>query len=135
MVGEYFDAMLDLLVSLKNGYLNGIRVRIGRIHQLLNSGCIEHVDFANMQEIDCDSKEGIFEEVDAKAAHLKMQSSLRPVSPEDHRQSEKEFREMDDHTLFQYIAKQEEDNLRIVAFAIAIMQKRYTSSFVVQGGG
>lgn len=131
--GEYFDSMLDLLVCLKNGYVNGIRVRIGRVHQLLNTGCIEHVDFMRIQEIEFDEA-GIFEEVDAKAAHLKMRSSLRPIPLEDHRRSEQEFRDLDDHTLFQYIAKHDEDNLRAVAFSIAVMQQRYTSSFAVQGG-
>ena len=32
VIGEYFDHMLDLLVALKTGFVNGIRVRVGRIH-------------------------------------------------------------------------------------------------------
>ncbi|KAK6012984.1 hypothetical protein OSTOST_21836 [Ostertagia ostertagi] len=32
IVGEYFDHILDLLVQLKTGYVNGIRVRVGRVH-------------------------------------------------------------------------------------------------------
>lgn len=36
IVGEYFEQILDLLVGMKNGYVNKTRVRIGRIHQLLN---------------------------------------------------------------------------------------------------
>lgn len=31
VAGEYFGPMLDLLVSLKNGFVNGVRVRIGRV--------------------------------------------------------------------------------------------------------
>lgn len=30
--GEYLDHILDLLVQLKNGYVNGVRVRLGRVH-------------------------------------------------------------------------------------------------------
>ncbi|VDN35650.1 unnamed protein product [Gongylonema pulchrum] len=30
--GEYFSHMLDLLIALKNGYVNGVRVRVGRVH-------------------------------------------------------------------------------------------------------
>lgn len=30
--GEYFRPMLDLLVAMKNGFVNGIRVRVGRVH-------------------------------------------------------------------------------------------------------
>lgn len=40
---------------------------------------------------------------------------------------------MDDHVLYQIIARNDVENLRSVAFAIAVMQKRYTSTFVVQG--
>ena len=32
LAGEYFDHVLNLLVQLKNGYVNGIRVRMGRVH-------------------------------------------------------------------------------------------------------
>uniref|UniRef100_A0A915E5Y7 Phosphorylase b kinase regulatory subunit n=1 Tax=Ditylenchus dipsaci TaxID=166011 RepID=A0A915E5Y7_9BILA len=131
VVGEYFDNMLDLLVSLKNGFVNGIRVRIGRIHQLLNTGCLEHIDFVNPNEIDFSVE--VFEEVAAKEAHLKSKATLRPIPPVDSNRREKEFRSMDDHTLFQIIAKNDLENLRVVAFAISIMQKRYTSGFVVHG--
>lgn len=40
---------------------------------------------------------------------------------------------MDDHALYQIIARNDIENIRAVAFAIAVMQKRYTSTFVVQG--
>ena len=37
MAGEYFDPVLDLLVQLKNGHVNGVRVRMGRVH--VNEKC------------------------------------------------------------------------------------------------
>lgn len=76
----------------------------------------------------------VFEEVDAKQAHLKSRSSLRSVPPTLIMKREKDFRQLDDHALFQIIARHDLDSLHIVAFAIVIMQKRYSSNFVVQGG-
>jgi hypothetical protein len=32
VVGEHFERMLHLLVSLKNGFVDGVRVRVGRVH-------------------------------------------------------------------------------------------------------
>lgn len=32
VAGEYFGHLLDLLVAMKNGYVNGVRVRMGRVH-------------------------------------------------------------------------------------------------------
>lgn len=32
VVGEHFEHMLHLLVSLKNGFIDGVRVRVGRVH-------------------------------------------------------------------------------------------------------
>uniref|UniRef100_A0AC34QWD7 Phosphorylase b kinase regulatory subunit n=1 Tax=Panagrolaimus sp. JU765 TaxID=591449 RepID=A0AC34QWD7_9BILA len=131
VVGEYFDHILDLLVGLKTGYVNGIRVRIGRIHQLLNAGCTEHIDFVNLDDIDFDRT--VFEEVDPNTAHLKSKSSMRPVPSEDRVIPEKELQKYDDHTLFQIIVNHEVQNLRTLAFAICTMIGRYTGSFVVHG--
>ena len=35
---EYFSHMLDLLVAMKNGFVNGVRVRIGRVHVSYQQG-------------------------------------------------------------------------------------------------
>uniref|UniRef100_A0A915L0M6 Phosphorylase b kinase regulatory subunit n=1 Tax=Romanomermis culicivorax TaxID=13658 RepID=A0A915L0M6_ROMCU len=43
--GAYFSQMLDLLVSIKNGNVDGVRVRVGRVQNLLSAGCVEHLDF------------------------------------------------------------------------------------------
>ncbi|KAL1227892.1 putative phosphorylase b kinase regulatory subunit beta [Trichinella spiralis] len=44
--GEHFSKVLSLLVDLKSGLCNGIRVRVGRLQNLLSAGCFEHLDFA-----------------------------------------------------------------------------------------
>uniref|UniRef100_A0AC35G3F3 Phosphorylase b kinase regulatory subunit n=1 Tax=Panagrolaimus sp. PS1159 TaxID=55785 RepID=A0AC35G3F3_9BILA len=119
VVGEYFEHMLDLLVGLKTGFINGIRVRIGRIHQLLNTGCTEHVDFVKLDDIDFDRT--IFEEIDVTTAHLKSKETLRPL----------QFRLYDDHSLFQIIVAHDIENLRTLAFAISTMMTRYSGNFVV----
>uniref|UniRef100_A0A7E4ZX26 Phosphorylase b kinase regulatory subunit n=1 Tax=Panagrellus redivivus TaxID=6233 RepID=A0A7E4ZX26_PANRE len=131
VVPEYFEHLLDLLVAFKTGYINGIRVRIGRIHQLLNTGCIEHVDFVNIDDVEFDRT--IFEEIDATAAHLKSKSSMRPIPTEQDLITEAELSIYDDHALFQIITEHNIDHLRNLAFAISVMINRYTRYFTVAG--
>uniref|UniRef100_A0A0A9Y8S2 Phosphorylase b kinase regulatory subunit n=2 Tax=Lygus hesperus TaxID=30085 RepID=A0A0A9Y8S2_LYGHE len=42
-----FKEMLDLMAMLKKGYCDGIKVRIGRLQNLISSSCVEHLDFMN----------------------------------------------------------------------------------------
>ncbi|KAL4100992.1 hypothetical protein QTP88_021013 [Uroleucon formosanum] len=42
-----FEEMLDLFAMLKKGHCDGIKVRIGRLQNLLSSSCMEHLDFVN----------------------------------------------------------------------------------------
>lgn len=44
---ENFKEMLDLLVELKNGYLTstGLKIKTGRLQNLISSSSIEHLDF------------------------------------------------------------------------------------------
>lgn len=42
-----FKEMLDLMAMLKKGHCDGIKVRIGRLQNLIASSCIEHLDFMN----------------------------------------------------------------------------------------
>jgi hypothetical protein len=109
------------------------RVRIGRIHQLLNTGCIEHVDFVSLDDIEFDVD--AFEELDIRTAHLKSKTSLRtlPMEDESPQIDEIPYRSMDDHELFSIIAKADPDQLKETAIACAIMMKRYSEKFVVQG--
>ncbi|XP_055382717.1 probable phosphorylase b kinase regulatory subunit beta isoform X2 [Condylostylus longicornis] len=46
-----FKEMLDLLAMLKKGYCDGIKVRIGRLQNLISSSCIEHLDFINQSDM------------------------------------------------------------------------------------
>ncbi|KAL3283310.1 hypothetical protein HHI36_006458 [Cryptolaemus montrouzieri] len=46
-----FKKMLDLLAMLKKGYCDGVKVRIGRLQNLISSSCVEHLDFMNMLDI------------------------------------------------------------------------------------
>ncbi|CAD5219602.1 unnamed protein product [Bursaphelenchus okinawaensis] len=133
IVGEYFEKMLDLLVSMKNGFVNGIRVRIGRIHQLLNTGCVEHLDFVKLDDIDFEVD--VFQEIDMKTAHVKAKTSLKTLTLESQSiLSEELYQKMDDHELFSIISGEEVlDNIREIAIALAVMIKRYTGSFIVHG--
>jgi len=46
-----FKEMLDLLAMLKKGYCDGMKVRIGRLQNLISSSCIEHLDFMNQSDL------------------------------------------------------------------------------------
>nr|CAI5845347.1 unnamed protein product [Callosobruchus analis] len=43
-----FKQMLDLLAMLKKGYCDSVKVRIGRLQNLISSSCVEHLDFMNL---------------------------------------------------------------------------------------
>ncbi|XP_008194133.2 probable phosphorylase b kinase regulatory subunit beta isoform X3 [Tribolium castaneum] len=43
-----FKKMLDLLAMLKKGYCDGVKVRVGRLQNLISSSCVEHLDFMNV---------------------------------------------------------------------------------------
>ncbi|XP_066258565.1 probable phosphorylase b kinase regulatory subunit beta isoform X2 [Euwallacea similis] len=45
-----FKKMLDLLAMLKKGYCDNVKVRIGRLQNLISSSCVEHLDFMNAME-------------------------------------------------------------------------------------
>ncbi|KAK7865402.1 hypothetical protein R5R35_001882 [Gryllus longicercus] len=49
-----FKEMLDLLAMLKKGYCDGLKVRVGRLQNLISSSCIEHLDFMNTVDVDLD---------------------------------------------------------------------------------
>lgn len=53
-----FKEMLDLMAMLKKGYCDSVKVRIGRLQNLIASSCIEHLDFMNT----VDTSEMIFEQ-------------------------------------------------------------------------
>lgn len=49
MSGEYFSHMLDLLISLKNGCISGIRVRVGRLHVSFSKKISLILNFGNLK--------------------------------------------------------------------------------------
>ncbi|XP_026281117.1 probable phosphorylase b kinase regulatory subunit beta isoform X1 [Frankliniella occidentalis] len=53
-----FKEMLDLMAMLKKGYCDSVKVRIGRLQNLIASSCIEHLDFMNT----VDTSEMVFEQ-------------------------------------------------------------------------
>ncbi|KAK4321576.1 hypothetical protein Pmani_007646 [Petrolisthes manimaculis] len=50
----HFRELLDLLAMLKTGYCDGLKVRTGRLQNLISSSCIEHLDFMSTMDIDLD---------------------------------------------------------------------------------
>ncbi|MCL4124235.1 UNVERIFIED_CONTAM: hypothetical protein GTU68_045867, partial [Idotea baltica] len=57
-----FRELLDLLAKLKTGYCDGLKVRTGRLQNLINSSCIEHLDFMTSLNVDIDVK--VFEQLE-----------------------------------------------------------------------
>ena len=49
-----FRVLLDLLASLKSGNCDGLKVRTGRLQNLISSSCIEHLDFLSNLDVDLD---------------------------------------------------------------------------------
>uniref|UniRef100_A0A8R1I4J9 Phosphorylase b kinase regulatory subunit n=1 Tax=Caenorhabditis japonica TaxID=281687 RepID=A0A8R1I4J9_CAEJA len=127
VAGEYFDHILDLLVQLKNGHINGVRVRLGRVHQLLNSCCIEHIDFANSDDLEFDID--IFEESHDNAA-LFSQLSLKE-GIDDELTHEKDVTPKTDHELYQIIEKDDMERPRLLAFSIWILWSRCNPDLLV----
>ncbi|XP_059220834.1 probable phosphorylase b kinase regulatory subunit beta isoform X3 [Stomoxys calcitrans] len=56
-----FKEMLDLLAMLKKGYCDGMKVRIGRLQNLISSSCMEHLDFMNQSDLS--DKENAFAQI------------------------------------------------------------------------
>ncbi|CAL4083790.1 unnamed protein product, partial [Meganyctiphanes norvegica] len=50
----HFRELLDLLAQLKTGYCDGLKVRTGRLQNLISSSCIEHLDFMSTLDIELD---------------------------------------------------------------------------------
>ncbi|CAL4122771.1 unnamed protein product, partial [Meganyctiphanes norvegica] len=48
----HFRELLDLLAQLKTGFCEGVKVRTGRLQNLIASSCIEHLDFMKTAEYD-----------------------------------------------------------------------------------
>ncbi|GFQ78552.1 probable phosphorylase b kinase regulatory subunit beta [Trichonephila clavata] len=44
----HFKEMLDLLAMLKKGDCDGLKIRTGRLQNLISSSCIEHLDFLHL---------------------------------------------------------------------------------------
>uniref|UniRef100_A0A7I4YMH8 Phosphorylase b kinase regulatory subunit n=3 Tax=Haemonchus contortus TaxID=6289 RepID=A0A7I4YMH8_HAECO len=120
IVGEYFDHILDLLVQLKTGHVDGIRVRLGRVHQLLNTSCIEHIDFASSDDVEFDID--VLEEKDSNDQILSRNSLLDVV--DDETTEEKDVLKLSDEELCEIIRKDEVDRPRLMAFALTAMWMR-----------
>lgn len=48
MRDSHFRQLLELLAMLKSGNCYGLKVRLGRLQNLMNSACIEHLDFLDL---------------------------------------------------------------------------------------
>ncbi|CAB3406620.1 unnamed protein product [Caenorhabditis bovis] len=127
VAGEYFDHILDLLVQLKNGHINGVRVRLGRVHQLLNSCCIEHIDFANSDDLEFDID--ILEETHENSQIFSRLSLKEGI--DDEQTVEKDLASKTDHELYEIIVRDDMERPRMLAFAIWTLWSRTNMDILV----
>ena len=76
MRGKHFSKMLELMAEFKRGSCGGIQIRLGRLQQLINCSCVEHLDFVKVEELEASVEH---EEKPCVASLLKLdrQSSVR----------------------------------------------------------
>eukprot|EP01135_Chromosphaera_perkinsii_P002951 Nk52_evm62s230 gene=Nk52_evmTU62s230 len=52
MRGKHFSKMLELMAEFKRGSCEGVQIRVGRLQQLINCSCVEHLDFVRREQLD-----------------------------------------------------------------------------------
>uniref|UniRef100_A0A0N4Z8A4 Phosphorylase b kinase regulatory subunit n=1 Tax=Parastrongyloides trichosuri TaxID=131310 RepID=A0A0N4Z8A4_PARTI len=123
VLGPFFNNMLNLLVSLKNGLMNGVRVHVGRVHQLINTGCLEHIDFVAPENVGFTID--IVKEVQISESLFKKNSNLTLFTNRGvHCISPSEMETLDYDKLVSLAGTIDEDNVRTAAFALCILRKR-----------
>lgn len=94
----------------------------------MNLGCIEHIDFAQDEDDVDNSLYPIFTEADSKFTHFKMRSSMRQIPVENLSCREKDLEHLDDNALIHIIARNNTENLSMVAFAVFLIS---VNSFIL----
>ncbi|XP_064114166.1 probable phosphorylase b kinase regulatory subunit beta isoform X2 [Macrobrachium nipponense] len=87
----HFRELLDLLAMLKNGHCDGLKIRTGRLQNLISSSCIEHLDFMSAMDIDLDIKP--FEQL--KHASIGYQSLTDVPTAITYSEDSKSFKDME----------------------------------------
>ncbi|XP_077542615.1 putative phosphorylase b kinase regulatory subunit beta isoform X3 [Haemaphysalis longicornis] len=64
MRDAHFKELLDLLAMLKKGHCDGLKVRMGRLQNLISSSCIEHLDFLHLLPHDALPKFEAFQQLE-----------------------------------------------------------------------
>ncbi|KAL3244039.1 hypothetical protein MRX96_019610 [Rhipicephalus microplus] len=64
MRDAHFKELLDLLAMLKKGHCDGLKVRLGRLQNLISSSCIEHLDFLHLLPHDALPKFDAFQQLE-----------------------------------------------------------------------
>ncbi|XP_029835256.2 probable phosphorylase b kinase regulatory subunit beta isoform X1 [Ixodes scapularis] len=64
MRDSHFKELLDLLAMLKKGHCDGLKVRMGRLQNLISSSCIEHLDFLHLLPHDALPKFEAFQQLE-----------------------------------------------------------------------
>uniref|UniRef100_A0A0N5A3W4 Phosphorylase b kinase regulatory subunit n=1 Tax=Parastrongyloides trichosuri TaxID=131310 RepID=A0A0N5A3W4_PARTI len=132
VLGQFFNNMLNLLVCLKNGHMNGVRVRVGRIHQLINTGCLEHIDFVTPENVNFTFD--IVREVQVSGSLPKKDSSIPLITDKDvHYVLPSEIESLEFDELVKLALVTDEHSIRTSAFALCILRKRFGEDHYIDG--
>ncbi|XP_066991730.1 probable phosphorylase b kinase regulatory subunit beta isoform X2 [Anabrus simplex] len=94
-----FKEMLDLLAMLKKGHCDGMKVRIGRLQNLISSSCIEHLDFMNT--VDTEMTFQPFKQVEHE--YIGYQSLTDVPRAESYSEDYKDYRNMESKPIWELL--------------------------------
>lgn len=132
VLGQFFNNMLNLLVCLKNGHMNGVRVRVGRIHQLINTGCVEHIDFVTPESIDFTFD--IVREVQIVGTLPKKDSSMTMFGEKEIKYIlPSEVENLSHEELVKYASLPSDNNIRMSTFSLCKLKKQFGDDYCING--
>jgi len=80
LMGVSKSGLLDLMMSLRSGYCGGVRVRLGRLQEMISTSCVQSLEFLNVGNLDFESILGQGDRKTAKDAWLQASNQKKTTS-------------------------------------------------------
>uniref|UniRef100_A0A1L8E1K2 Phosphorylase b kinase regulatory subunit n=1 Tax=Nyssomyia neivai TaxID=330878 RepID=A0A1L8E1K2_9DIPT len=125
-----FKEMLDLLAMLKKGYCDGMKVRIGRLQNLISSSCIEHLDFMSQSELP-ENCEAFSQMTHEYIGYQSLTDIPKAMTYVDERISMKEFQHRPNEDVIEAIRRT--TSLYGMVQLLEILMKRQEMTFEIDG--
>ncbi|XP_055681245.1 probable phosphorylase b kinase regulatory subunit beta isoform X1 [Lutzomyia longipalpis] len=125
-----FKEMLDLLAMLKKGYCDGMKVRIGRLQNLISSSCMEHLDFMSQSELP-ESCEAFSQVTHEYIGYQSLTDIPKAMTYVDERISMKEFHHRPNEDVIEALRRT--SSLYGMVQLLEILMKRQEMSFEIDG--